>query len=230
VIEIMYNRIRYANDFSGGVGMEHRKTYNAKELKTPHGNLILEGPISSDKLAGYEFHEHLTAFRPPEQQHQALVGIAQLEEGRIIIARHHHTIVGYVTYLFPDPLERWSEDKMDNLIELGAIEVIPQFRGCAVGKNLLTVSMMDDAMEDYLIITTEYYWHWDLKGTGLNVWEYRKIMEKMMNAGGLQWYATDDPEICSHPANCLMARIGKRVDVETIQRFDRLRFMNRFMY
>ena len=98
---------------------------------------------------------------------------------------------------------------MDELIELGAIEVITQYRGSAVGKNLLTVSMMDDAMEDYMIITTEYYWHWDLKGTGLNVWEYRKIMEKMMNAGGLEWYATDDPEICSHPANCLMARIGK---------------------
>ncbi len=210
--------------------MAHKKTYNAKELKTPQGDLIIEGPVSSDKLASYAFHEHLTAFRPPAQQHQALIGIANLEEGRIIIARHRDTIVGYVTYLFPDPLERWSEDRMDNLIELGAIEVIPQFRGCSVGKNLLVVSMMDDAMEDYLIITTEYYWHWDLKGTGLNVWEYRKIMEKMMNAGGLEWYATDDPEICSHPANCLMAKIGKRVDMDTVQRFDRLRFMNRFMY
>jgi acetoin utilization protein AcuA len=218
------------NDLQGGEGMAHKKTYNAKELKTPHGDLIIEGPVSSDKIASYSFHEHLTAFRPPEQQHQALIGIADLEEGRIIIARYRDTIVGYVTYLFPDPLERWSEDRMDNLIELGAIEVIPQFRGSSVGKNLLVVSMMDDAMEDYLIITTEYYWHWDLKGTGLNVWEYRKIMEKMMNAGGLEWYATDDPEICSHPANCLMARIGKRVDMETVQRFDRLRFMNRFMY
>jgi acetoin utilization protein AcuA len=210
--------------------MEHIKTYNAKELKTPHGTLIIEGPISSDKLAGYEFHEDLVAFRPPHQQHQALIEIANLEEGRIIIARHHNTIVGYVTYLYPDPLERWSEGKIDNLIELGAIEVIPQFRGSKVGKNLLIVSMMDDAMEDYIIITTEYYWHWDLKGTKLNVWEYRKVMEKMMNAGGLEWYATDDPEICSHPANCLMARMGKRVDNESIQKFDRLRFMNRFMY
>ncbi len=34
----------------------------------------------------------------------------------------------------------------------------------------------------------------------------------------------------SHPANCLMARIGKRVDQESIQQFDSLRFMNRFMY
>lgn len=210
--------------------MEHKKTYNAKELKTPHGRIIIEGPISSETLASYEFHKDLVAFRPPAQQHKALVEIAGLPEGRIIVARSGHMIVGYVTYLYPDPLERWSEGKMEDLIELGAIEVIPEFRGCSVGKNLLIVSMMDDVMEDYIIITTEYYWHWDLKGTGLNVWEYRKIMEKMMNAGGLVWYATDDPEISSHPANCLMARIGKRIGPESVQRFDQLRFMNRFMY
>ena len=139
-------------------------------------------------------------------------------------------LLAIVHILYPDPLERWSEGKMENLIELGAIEVIPKFRGTGVGKSLLRVSMMDDAMEDYIIITTEYYWHWDLKGTGLNVWEYRKVMEKMMKAGGLEYYATDDPEISSHPANCLMARIGKRVDQESIQQFDQLRFMNRFMY
>ncbi|MCM3666024.1 N-acetyltransferase [Mesobacillus subterraneus] len=210
--------------------MEHKKTYNAKELKTPHGRLIIEGPISPEKLASYEFHKDLVAFRPPAQQHKALVEIAGLPEGRIIVARSGHMIVGYVTYLYPDPLERWSEGKMDDLIELGAIEVIPEFRGSSVGKNLLIVSMMDDAMEDYITITTEYYWHWDLKGTGLNVWEYRKVMEKMMNAGGLVWYATDDPEISSHPANCLMARIGKRIPPESVQKFDQLRFMNRFMY
>ncbi|WP_282033113.1 GNAT family N-acetyltransferase [Metabacillus indicus] len=210
--------------------MEHPKTYNAKEIKTPFGPLIIEGPIKPEKLAGLEFHKDLTAFRQPEQQHKALVEIAGLPEGRIIIARNRHTIVGYVTYLYPDPLERWSEGKIENLIELGAIEVIPEFRGFSVGKNLLRVSMMDDAMEDYITITTEYYWHWDLKGTGLNVWEYRKVMEKMMNAGGLEWYATDEPEISSHPANCLMAKIGKRVDQDSIQQFDQLRFKNRFMY
>lgn len=210
--------------------MEHRKTYNAKEIKTPKGHLLIEGPISPEKLADLEFHKDLVAFRQPEQQKKALIEIAGLPEGRIIIARSRDVIVGYVTYVYPDPLERWSEGKMENLIELGAIEVIPEFRGSGTGKNLLTVSMMDDAMEDYIIITTEYYWHWDLKGTGLNIWEYRKIMEKMMNTGGLEWYATDDPEISSHPANCLMAKIGKRVDLDSVQKFDRLRFMNRFMY
>ncbi|WP_432358060.1 GNAT family N-acetyltransferase [Sporosarcina sp. UB5] len=210
--------------------MIHRKTYNAMEFQHKNGSLVIEGPIPGKELATFEFHEHLVAFRPPEQQHKALIEIADLPEGRIIIVSDNNQIVGYVTYLYPDPLERWSKGKMKNLIELGAIEVIPKYRGGGVGKALLELSMMDDAMEDYIIITTEYYWHWDLKGTKLNVWEYRKVMEKMMNAGGLEYYATDDPEISSHPANCLMARIGKRVDKESIQQFDSLRFMNRFIY
>ncbi|MGB6406762.1 MAG: GNAT family N-acetyltransferase [Planococcus donghaensis] len=210
--------------------MEHKKTYNSMELETEHGSIIIEGPIAGKELSELEFHEDLVAFRPPAQQHKAIIEIADLPEGRILIVRADKMIVGYVTFLYPDPLERWSEGNMDNLIELGAIEIIPKYRGNGVGKALLKVSMMDDAFEDFIVITTEYYWHWDLKGTGLNVWEYRKVMEKMMQAGGLEYYATDDPEISSHPANCLMAKIGSRVDNDSIQQFDRLRFMNRYMY
>ncbi|KRG13271.1 GNAT family N-acetyltransferase [Lederbergia galactosidilytica] len=210
--------------------MEHKKTYNARQLKSKSGTLLIEGPISGDTLASLDFHEGLVAFRPAKQQHEALIEIADLPEGRIIVAREENQVVGYVTFLYPDPLERWSQGNIENLIELGAIEVAPDFRGSGVGKALLDVAMMDDAMEDYIIITTEYYWHWDLKGTGLNVWEYRKVMEKMMSSGGLVWYATDDPEITSHPANCLMVRVGKRVSPDSIQKFDNIRFINRFMY
>ncbi|KQL37783.1 acetoin dehydrogenase [Bacillus sp. FJAT-25509] len=210
--------------------MDHPKKYFSKTIQTVHGELIIEGPVESALLETYQFHENLTSFRQPVQQHKAIVEIASLPEARIIIARLEQTIVGYVTYLYPDPLERWSKTTLENLIELGAIEVIPEFRGFSVAKNMLILSMLDDAMEDYIIITTEYYWHWDLKGTGLNVWEYRKMMEKMMNAGGLIQFATDDPEICSHPANCLMVRMGKRVTTEEIQAFDALRFLQRYMY
>ena len=209
--------------------MKHIKTYHALNIEHKNGDLIIEGPISPDELAALDFHKDLTAFRPPAKQHKALYKIAGLPEGRIIIARNLNQIVGYATYVYPDPLERWSEGNIKNLIELGAIEVATEFRGGGVGKKLLTVSMMDDAMEDYIILTTEYYWHWDLKRTGLNVWEYRRMMEKMMNAGGLEYYATDDPEISSHPANCLMARIGKRIRPESVQQFDNLRFKNRFI-
>ncbi|GAE25823.1 acetyltransferase [Halalkalibacter wakoensis JCM 9140] len=210
--------------------MIHHKTYYSLEVPFKEHSLLLEGPITSDALKSHEFHSGLVAFRTPEQQKKALLEIADLPEGRINVVRDGNMIVGYVTFVYPDPMERWSEGKMENLIELGAIEIAPEYRGAQVGKNLLRLSVLDDAMEDYIIITTEYYWHWDLKGSGLDVWEYRKVMEKMMNAGGLEWYATDDPEICSHPANCLMARIGKRVDTDSIQQFDQLRFQNRFMY
>ncbi len=210
--------------------MKHIKTFYSEEMETRHGKVVVEGPVPPEQLEKYIFHDDLVAFRPPLQQQKALIEIARLEEGRIIIIRNQDIVVGYVTYLYPDPLERWAEDKIDNMIELGAIEVIPAYRGSGVGKKLLQVSFMGDEMEDYLVITTEYYWHWDLKGTGLSVWDYRKMMERLMEVVGFTYYATDDPEITSHPANCLMARIGKRVQNDTIERFDRLRFRNRFMY
>ncbi len=199
-------------------------------METKHGKVIIEGPLPPERLEQYTLHENLTSFRPPVQQKLALVEIAGFEEGRIVIIRNEDLIVGYVSYLYPDPFERWSEDKIDNMIVLGGIEVTPPYRGCGVGKKLLEVSFIGDEMEDYLVITTEYYWHWDLKGTGLNVWEYRKMMEKLMSTVGFVPFTTDDPEITCHPANCLMARIGKRVNEDTIERFNQLRFKNRYMY
>lgn len=210
--------------------MKHISTFYSEVLNTAHGEVTVEGPVLSEDLERMVFHEDLAAFRPAPQQQLAIIGISKLPEGRIIICRQGQLIIGYTTFVYPDPLERWSTGKMPNLIELGAIEVINAFRGQKLGKSMLRLSMLDDAMEDYIVITTEYYWHWDLKRTGLNVWEYRKIMEKMMQAGGLEYFATDDPEISSHPANCLMARIGSRVDHDSIEQFDRLRFMNRLMY
>lgn len=210
--------------------LKHNKTYYRIDYNTKKGTVIIEGPVQSEVLKNLDFHEGLVAFRLPKEQKKALVEIASFEEGRIIIARDAETVIGYATFLYPDPLESWSEGNMDNLLELGAVEVAARYRGLSIGKNLLKIAMMDDAMEDYIIISTEYYWHWDLKGTGLNIWEYRKMMEKMMKAGGLEWCATDDPEICSHPANCLMVRIGKRVDQQSVEQFDRLRFRHHFLF
>ena len=210
---------------SGENKMEHLKTYNS--IKHQATNVIIEGPVPSSTLENYIFHHDLTSFRPASKQFQALLDIAGLPDGRIIIARTEDTIIGYVTYLYPDPLERWSTFQMENLIELGAIEVIPEYRGSGIASSLLKLSMMDPFMENYIIISTEYYWHWDLKGTNLSIWEYRKVMEKMMASGGLLPAPTDDPEIISHPANCLMVRIGSHVTEDAIQQFETLRFLKR---
>ncbi|ASK62936.1 N-acetyltransferase [Virgibacillus phasianinus] len=210
--------------------MKHVKSFQSLTHETIHGQITIEGPLSSSELEKYEFHEQLTAFRIADKQFKALLNIADFPEGRIIIARTENTIIGYVTYLHPDPLERWSKFEMENLIELGAIEVIPKFRGSKVASGLLKVSMMDKFMENYIIISTEYYWHWDLDGTNLGIWDYRKVMEKMMAAGGLIPAPTDDPEIISHPANCLMVKIGENVPDESIHQFDKLKFLQRHQY
>lgn len=207
--------------------MKHPRTYHSLIRETAGEKIIIEGPLDREALKKYDFHEQLIAFRPAKKQFEALLNIADFPEGRIIIARTEDTIVGYVTYIHPDPLERWSAFNIEDLIELGAVEVITDYRGAGIASSLLNVSMMDDYMEYYIIISTEYYWHWDLDQTKLSIWDYRKIMEKMMATGGLTPAPTDDPEIISHPANCLMVRIGKNVPEESVKKFDQLRFLGR---
>lgn len=205
--------------------MEHIKSLQSKAVDTPMGSITIEGPLPSMDLDMYSFHEHLTAFRTAPKQFTALKKIAEMPEGRIIIARTADTIIGYVTLLYPDPMERWSVNKMKDLMVLGAVEVARAFRGAQVASELINVLMMDAYVENYIIISTEYYWHWDLEGTGLNIWHYRKVLERMMAKGGLYPAATDDPEITSHPANCLMVRIGQNVPEESVRQFDGIRFL-----
>lgn len=211
--------------------MEHRKRMQKERLITrDNREIVLEGPIPPDQLAAYKMHPMLDAFRRPADQHEALVEIAALEEGRIIVARMGEQIVGYVTFHYPDEMERWSEGNMNDLIELGAIEVANEYRSYGLGKRLIALAFAEDQLENMIVYTTEYYWHWDLEGTKLSIWDYRNMMERLMKSAGMIWYATDDPEICSHPANCLMVRIGKEVPLSSIEKFDTVRFRNRFMY
>ncbi len=203
----------------------HDKLYQSLKIESDSSSILIEGPVSSKKLSRLTMHEALTAFRPANEQLEALEEIADLPEGRILIATVNQQIIGYVTYLHPDPIERWSQYPKDNLLELGAIEIAPAYRGNKLGSRLIKTSMQDENMENYIIISTEYYWHWDLNYSELSVWDYRKVMEKMMKAGDLYPAPTNEPEIMAHPANCLMVRIGKNVSQEDQVLFKKLRFL-----
>lgn len=211
--------------------MEHRKILQTSIIPiSEQRQITIEGPIHPDKLAALTIHSSLHAFRRPKEQHEALIEIAQLPEGRIIAVMEDNTLVGYVTFHYPDELERWSTAKMNDLIELGAIEIAKEYRSFGIGKRAIQLAFSDQQLDNAIVFATEYYWHWDLDGTKLNVWDYRKMMEKLMQTVGMTWHATDDPEICSHPANCLMVRIGPEVPMDSIEQFDQLRFQRRFMY
>lgn len=210
--------------------LKHKKTYITKQMKFDQFNIVIEGPIAHDDLKQLTFDEALNAFRPSQDQFEALLEITQLPEGRIYISRINQHIIGYVTYHYPDEFERWSEGNLPYLIELGAIEVHKDYRQYHIGGELISQSLSQDEFEDYIVLTTEYYWHWDLAQAKLNVYDYKKMMQKLMAKGGLEVFATDDPEITSHPANCLMARIGNRISLDQQQAFDDLRYKNRFLF
>ncbi|GAA4856795.1 acetoin utilization protein acetyltransferase AcuA [Paenibacillus vulneris] len=210
--------------------MEHYKIYHSRHVPYRDSQIIVEGPVPPERLKSYRMHPDLDAFRRPKEQFEALIEIAELPEGRIIISRLDDEIIGYVTFHYPDEMERWSEGNMEDLIELGAIEVADDYRGLGLGKQMIVLAFEGDQLENMITFTTEYYWHWDLEKSGLNVWDYRNMMEKLMKSVDMVWFATDDPEICSHPANCLMVRIGKHVPLSSVEQFDRVRFRQRFMY
>jgi acetoin utilization protein AcuA len=210
--------------------MQHNKTFLSESITMKEGKIVLSGPIPPEQLNEYTMHEGLHAFRRPPDQHQALVEIAALPEGRIIAAVIDGIIVGYVTFHYPDEMERWSEQGMVDLIELGAIEVAKPYRSYGIGKRMIELAFEANQLDNCIVFTTEYYWHWDLDGTGLSVWDYRKMMENLMKCVDMVWFATDDPEICSHPANCLMVRVGPDVPLSSVEQFDRIRFHQRFMY
>jgi len=210
--------------------MEHIKIYHSRQVRIGDRTIMIEGPVPPDELKRLRMHPGLDAFRQPEDQHRALAEIAGLPEGRIIIARDDDLIVGYASFHYPDELERWSEGKMEDLIELGAIEVARDYRNFGLGKEIIKLAFAGGQMENVIVFTTEYYWHWDLKGSQMNVWQYRKMMENLMKSVDMVWSATDDPEICAHPANCLMVRIGRDVPISSQEKFDRLRFQRRIMY
>ncbi|MDF2720475.1 MAG: acetoin utilization protein [Paenibacillus sp.] len=210
--------------------MEHRFIYQSREIEFNGKTLVLEGPVRPEHVQRLTMNSDLDAFRRPADQLEALIGIASLPEGRIILTRDGSTIVGYVTFHYPDEMERWSEGHMEDLLELGAIEVADDYRSIGLGKQMIQLAFKDDQLENMIVFTTEYYWHWDLKGSLSNVWDYRNMMEKLMKSVNMVWFATDDPEICSHPANCLMVRIGKEVPLSSVEKFDTIRFHQRFMY
>ncbi|WAE40483.1 GNAT family N-acetyltransferase [Staphylococcus pasteuri] len=210
--------------------MQHIKSYIKENIYLEDQHFIIEGPVSYSFLKTLTFDDGLNAFRSYNEQFEALLEITTLPEGRVYIIRRDQHIIGYVTYHYPDELERWSTGQLPYLIELGAIELSKDYRHLHLGGRLIQISLSADEFEDYIVLTTEYYWHWDLKHAQLDVFEYKRLMQKLMQKGGLEVFATDDPEITSHPANCLMARIGKRISLDQQHAFDDIRFQNRFFY
>lgn len=189
-------------------------------LETPKGKVEILGPVSSEYIAGLEINNNLNNFRNAPRQKEALIMVANQPEGIVYIARHENEIIGYVMFHYPSQFSRWN--KHPRLLELGAIEISREWKKLGIATKLLEEAFKNPVLEDYIVITTEFYWHWDLEGSGLNVWAYQKMLKKLFGSAGFKRRHTDDPEILEHPANMLMVRFGRNINESHLKAFEDL--------
>jgi len=189
-------------------------------------HVSVEGPVGPDMLARLSVNEFLNNFRPAERQKAALVDIAGTSCGLVFVARRREEIVAYIAFHRPNPYTRWC--RHTRVLELGALEVGQKWRRKGLATRLLDAAFALPILEDYIVIALEYYWHWDLKATGLDPWEYRRMLNDLFGKAGLVEKATNDPDIKEHPANMLMARVGARVSLVNEVAFEAMLFYRDF--
>lgn len=192
------------------------------EIHTVHGTIHLEGPMQSEQLQSLTMNDCLSNFRQPDRQKEALLLVANAPEGLVYIARNKQEIIGYVIFHYPHTFSRWS--KHPRIMELGAIEVSQTYKKLGIATNLLRLAFQNPIMEEYIVISTEFFWHWDLKNSGLNVLAYQKMLAKLFGTVHFRKRRTDDPDILEHPANMLMVRFGSAVNQTYCDAFEALTY------
>lgn len=196
----------------------------ADTLHTPRGVIFFQGPLKYQEIQQLYMDGGLDNFRNPTEQQQTLSYISQLPEGRVYAACIGKTIIGYVTFHGPE-FPRWNYCGLKELLELGGLEVSKNWRGLGVAQRLLEYAFSTHGFEDHIVISMETYSSWDLECSGMCLWEYRRMLEKLLSKVGMERRFTDDPEIADHPANMLTARLGANVSREARVRFEKLLFL-----
>ncbi len=195
---------------------------NKKEINTPQGQVIIEGPVERDYIAALLIDPNLSNFRNPARQKEALMIVAESPEGMIYIARHGKTIIGYLSFHSPSPYTRWS--RHPRILELGAIEVSAPWRRLGIASALLKEAFQNENLEEYIVIVCEFQQHWDLRGTRMNAWNYQRMLTRLYGSVGFKKRRTDDPEILEHPANMLLVRFGSKLNNVYIKAFEELTY------
>ena len=187
-----------------------------KTYKTPAGPLFLHTCCTPSFVKGLKVDDGLRAFaRLPEREHSLLLSIAQQPRNRLTLAcTAEGTIVGQATLA---PLDSWWQD-ISNAYEI-AVEVSSDWRKLGIAHQLLTFALEFESLEESLIIGLGLSWHWDYAGLGITPFHYRELIARLFASHGFSEYLTSEPNIRMDPANILVARLGRRLEEETINRF-----------
>jgi hypothetical protein len=189
---------------------------------TAAGSLILHSFCPPSLVTSLRADRGLHAFtHVPEREHQLLLGIAERPDCALTLAyTPTGDIVGQVTLV---PADAWWQG-IANMYEL-AIEVSTHWRKLGIARQLLSLALEHPAVEEMLLVAVGLSWHWDLKGSGLSPFGYRSLLAHILGPYHFFECLTDEPNVGLDPANILLVRIGKRVELEVMdQLFQRMRF------
>jgi len=201
----------FCNEMVGDTRISHEKIYN-----TPSGQVFLRNCCPPSLVKELKADEGLRAFaRLPEREHQLLLSIAQQPENRLTLAYNASgTIVGQVSLA---PLDHWWQD-IGNAYEI-AVEVSAGWRQLGIAHYLLSLALEFESLEEYLILGLGLSWHWDYEGLGISRFHYREMIARLFAAHGFTEYLTSEPNIRMDPANILVARLGRCLGEESMNRF-----------
>lgn len=192
---------------------------------TPRGNIYLETRCPAKKIGTFLVEEGLGIFCHfmGERQRELLVKVAQMSQGEVTIARtESRKIAGFVTLHPPSPLERWGQQRIPGLIELGGIEVARVWRKMGVSRKMLEETFNHGDYEDRIIIGQGFRWCWDFEEATLSLIQYGDMLKKLLAHFGFKEYLTDEPNISCYPGNFLVARIGSKVNPSSYNDFKSL--------
>jgi len=134
--------------------------------------------------------------------------------GNVTAALVGGVLVGYAADLPFVPIEwdggqivrRWQA--IPQARELGAVEVAAPFRNQGIARQLMRALAEDDRLERFIVIGEALRWHWDLGAAGIDVWEYRRRLVRLLESAGFGRFDTDSPDVADDPVNFLAVRIG----------------------
>jgi GNAT superfamily N-acetyltransferase len=191
-------------------------------FETAAGSLILHSFCPPSLVTSLKADRGLHAFTyVPEREHQLLLEIAERPDCALTLAyTPGGEIVGQVTLT---PADTWWQG-VTNTYEI-AIEVSTHWRRLGIARQLLSLALDFDAVEETNLVALGLSWHWDLKSSGLSAFRYRSLVAHVLEPYHFFECLTDEPNVGMDPSNILLVRIGKHVEREVMdQLFQRLHF------
>ena len=157
-----------------------------------------------------------------DRQHAALITVASLAYGRVLVAHRGRHLVAYLTFHPPEGECRWASLPRGKILELGGIEVARGFRSMGLARRLMDQAFAPPEFDDVIVYAQALTWCWDLEGSGMSLADYRQMMLRLFGVYGFESYLTDEPNIRYDHTSFLLARMGPKTPPALVKEFQAL--------